>query len=171
MDGLGACMQRVWLGMGLAGLRDRQKGGASWLSSLNPRYMYMYVLSCFINCFWTVVLEKTHESPLNCMEIKSVNRKGNQSRIFIGRTDAEAETPILWPHDAKSWLIGNDPDAGKGWRQEKGRQRMRWLDSITDSMNMSLSKIRALVMDREAWHAAVHDLQRHDWTELNYQEK
>ena len=69
-------------------------------------------------CFWTVVLEKTLESPLDCKEIKLVNHKGNQSWIFIGRTDAEAT--ILWPPDAKNWLIGKDPDAGKGWRREKG---------------------------------------------------
>ena len=71
-------------------------------------------------CFWTVVLEKTLESPLDCKEIKAVNPKGNQSWIFNGRTDAEAEAPILWPPDAKNWLIGKDPDAGKDWRQEKG---------------------------------------------------
>ena len=70
-------------------------------------------------CFWTVVLEKTLESPLNCQEIQPVHPKGNQSWIFIGRTDAEAETPILWPPDAKSWLIGKNPDAGKHWRQEE----------------------------------------------------
>ena len=72
-------------------------------------------------CFWTVVLEKTLESPLDCKEIKPVNPKGNQSWIFIGRTDAEAETPIIWPPDAKNWLIWKDPDAGKEWRwEEKG---------------------------------------------------
>ena len=71
-------------------------------------------------CFWSVVLEKALESPLDCREIKPVNPKGNQSWIFIGMTDAEAETPILWPLDAKSQLIGKDPDAGKDWRQEKG---------------------------------------------------
>ena len=70
-------------------------------------------------CFWTMVLEKTLESPLDYKEIKSVNPKGNQSWIFIGRTDAEAETPILWPPDVKNWLIGKDPDVGKDWRQEK----------------------------------------------------
>ena len=70
-------------------------------------------------CFWTVVLEKTPESPLDCKEIKPVNPKGNQSCIFIGRTDAEAETQILWPPDAQNWLIGKDPDAGKNWRQEE----------------------------------------------------
>ena len=70
-------------------------------------------------CFWTVVLEKTLESPLDSKEIKPVSPKGNQSWIFIGRTDAKAETPILWPPDAKNWLIGKDPDAGKYWRQEE----------------------------------------------------
>ena len=70
-------------------------------------------------CFWTVVLEKTLESPLDCKDIQPVHPKGNQSRIFIGRTDVEAETPILWPPDAKSWLIRKDPDAGKDWRREE----------------------------------------------------
>ena len=70
-------------------------------------------------CFWTVVLEKTLESPLECMEIQPVHSKGDQSWVFIGRTDFEAETPILWPHDAKSWLIWKDPDAGKDWGQEE----------------------------------------------------
>ena len=80
---------------------------------------------------WTVVLKKTLESPLDCKEIKPVSPKGNQPWIFIGRTAAEAEAPILWPPDANSWLPGEDSDAGKDWRQkEKGRQKMRWLDSI-----------------------------------------
>ena len=84
-------------------------------------------------CFWTVVLEKTLESPLDCKEIQPVHPKGNQSWIFNGRTDAEAEAPILWSPDVKKWLIGKDPDAGKDWRQEeKGTIEMRWLDGITD---------------------------------------
>ena len=74
-------------------------------------------------CFWTVVLEKVLKSPLDCKEIQPVNLKGNQSWIFIGWTDVEAETPILWPSDAKNWLIGKDPDAGKDWRQEEKRTR------------------------------------------------
>ena len=108
-------------------------------------------------CFQTVVLEKTPESPLYFKETKSVNTKGNQPWIFIGGTDAEAEAPILWPLDMKSRLTAKDPDAGKDWGQEeKVQQRMRWLDSITDSMDMNLSKLQERVKERDAWRPAVH---------------
>jgi len=122
-------------------------------------------------CFWTVVLEKTLERPWESKKIQPVNPKGNQSWIFIGKTDAEA--PILWPPDAKSWLIRKDLDAGKDWRQEvKGTVEDKmvgwhhWLDG------MSLSKLWEMVKDRETWHAAVHGvtnswMQMSDWTTKN----
>ena len=122
-------------------------------------------------CFWTVVLEKTLESPLYCKEIKPVHPKGNQSWIFIGRTDAEAETPILWPSDVKNWLIWKDPNAGKDWGQEEKGTTEDELDGITDSMNMGLNGLQQLVMDREAWCSALHGVTKSrtwlsDWTEL-----
>ena len=143
-----------------------------------PVVMYGYELDCEESwapknwCFWTVVLEKTLESPLYCKEIQPVHSKGDESWVFIGGTDANAETPILWPPHAKSWLIGKDSDAGRDWGQEKGTTKdemvgwHHWLDGH------EFEQVPGVVMDREALRAAIHGVTKSrtrlsDWTELN----
>ena len=119
-----------------------------------------------------VLLEKTLEGPLDSKELKMVNPKGNQPWIFMGRTDAKAEALILWPPDAKSRLMEKTLMLAKTEdRRRRGRQRMRWLDSISNSMDMNLSKLRETVKDREAWHAAVQRVTKNqtwlsEWTTI-----
>ena len=116
-------------------------------------------------CFRTVMLEKTRESPLDCKESKPVNLKGNQFWIFIRRTDAETEAPVFWPPDAKNWLTGKDPDAGKDWAGGDDKVWHGWMPSLTQ-WTLSVNKLCEMVKDSETWHAAVHGVKK-SWTGLS----
>ena len=154
------------MGMSLSKLQELVMDREAWCATIHR------VTKSWTRLNWTVVLEKTLESPLDCKEIQPVHPKGDQSWIFTGRTDAEAETLVLWSPDVKNWLIGKDPDAGKDWRQEKkgktDNEMIGWHHRLNGHV---FEQARKLVIDREAWNAAVHDVTKSrtllsNWTEL-----
>ena len=155
------------------------KGLSSQGYSLSSSHLWMWELDCEEGwapnwCFWTVVLEKTLESPLDCKEIQPVHSKGNRSWVFFGMNDAKAETPVTRPTHAKSWLLEKTLMLGGIGGRRRGRQRMRWLDGITDSMEISFGELR--VGDGQgglaccnSWGLKESDMtERLNWTELKY---
>ena len=145
-------------------------------------HVWMWKLDCEESwvpknwCFWTVVLEKTLEGPLDCKEIQTVHSEGDQSWVFIGRTDAKAEAPVLWPPHEKSWLTGKDSDAGRHWGQEEKGTTEDEMAGFHHGLNGRESEwTPETVMDREAWRAVIHGVANSrtllsDWTELNWTE-
>ena len=142
-------------------------------------HVWMWELDCEESwapktwCFWTVVLEKTLESPLDCKEIQPVHSEGDQPWMFFGRNDAKAESLVLWPPHAENWLIGKDSDAGRDWGQEKGttEDEMAGWHHRLDGCEFEWTL--GVVIDREAWRAAIHRVAKSrtrlsDWTELNW---
>ena len=123
---------------------DHKEGGA-------PKNWYL----------WTLVLEKTPESPLDSKKIKPVNLKGDQPWILVGRTDAKVEAPIFWSSDVNRQLTGKVPDAGKDWGRRRGCQRMRWLDGVADATDTNLGRLQEKMRDREAWSTAGHAVTKH----------